>query len=78
MNLNPSCFAFGLLTALLAAVSGPPQDPPSQTAPAEAVKEPRVGVRFEGFLPGTRDEKLKGEYSVEFRIYLSPQGGEAV
>jgi len=53
-------------------------------APASARKvddeqpPPRVGIRFEGFLPGTRDEKLAGDFDVEFRIYLSPQGGDAV
>lgn len=54
-----------------------PQDPGPANVDAQR-EEPRVGVRFEGFLPGTRDEKLVGEFDVEFRIYLSPQGGDAV
>ena len=55
---------------LLRQAPPPPSKPPAP--------EPRVGVRYEGYLPGTRDEKLQGEFAVEFRIYLSPQGGDAV
>jgi hypothetical protein len=68
------------LASSLAAPSTPRQQPASPApppAPAPAA-EPRVGVRFEGLLPGTHDPELEGEFSVEFRIYLSPQGGDAV
>lgn len=78
MNMNAVCFAFGLLAALPAVHRQVPQDPAPKPPAADAAQEPRVGVRFEGFLPGTRDEKLKGEFAVEFKIYLSPQGGDAV
>jgi hypothetical protein len=58
---------------------GGPEHAQQPTPPAEpAAAEPRVGVRFEGFLPGSHDEKLQGEFAVDFRIYLSPQGGEAI
>lgn len=55
-----------------------PAAPAERPAAAEKQDEPRVGLRFEGFLPGTHDEKLEGVFDVEFRIYLSPQGGEPV
>jgi hypothetical protein len=69
-------FASLALATLLATAfqSGAPAPAPQQ---APAKPEPRVGVRFEGWLPGTHDENLEGEFQVEFRIYLSPQGGDA-
>ncbi len=78
MSMNTVLLAFGLIAALPVAFCEARQDPAPKPPAADAVKEPRVGVRFEGFLPGTRDEKLKGEFEVEFKIYLSPQGGDAV
>ena len=77
MNTNSVCIAFGLVAAIHAP-GAPAAQVPATPPPASELKEPRVGVRFEGFLPGTRDEKLKGEFAVEFKIYLSPQGGDAV
>jgi hypothetical protein len=60
--------------ACAAAIAAQDTRPPS----GETADEPRVGIRFEGFLPGTHDVDLQGEFEVEFRIYLSPQGGDAV
>ncbi len=40
--------------------------------------EPRLGIRFRGFLPGSQNPTLEGTYEVEFRIYRSPQGGEPI
>lgn len=76
MNLTSNTGASGLFAALalLTGLAQQPTAPPQ--APAEP--EPRVGVRFEGLLPGTHDDKLQGDFDVEFRIYLSPQGGDAV
>ena len=37
-----------------------------------------MGLEFEGLLPGTNDMTLNGSYEIDFRIYLSPQGGDAV
>jgi hypothetical protein len=75
MNTNWTCIALVSIVASLAGFERAQQP----TAPLEpAAVEPRVGVRFEGFLPGTHDEKLQGEFAVDFRIYLSPQGGEAI
>jgi hypothetical protein len=77
MNTHAACLLISAIAALSGALGQVPQD----NAPVPAVKpapEPRVGVRFEGFLPGTRDLKLAGEYSVDFKIYLSPQGGDPV
>jgi hypothetical protein len=44
---------------------------------AEHELEP-MGLEFEGLLPGTIDTTLNGSFEIEFRIYLSPQGGDAV
>lgn len=44
----------------------------------EGAEEPQIPLRFEGWLPGTIDPDLEGTFDVEFRLYLSPQGGEAV
>lgn len=38
-------------------------------------KRPNVPIDFVGFLPGTQDRTLAGEFPVEFSIYLSPTGG---
>ena len=73
MSLNPT---IGVCALALSALAWFQETAP--LAPKTAAPEPRVGVRFEGFLPGTRDEKLQGEFALEFRIYLSPQGGDAV
>jgi hypothetical protein len=73
MNLH---LPLALSTVVLAAFAWTARAQEPTTKPPEP--EPRVGVRFEGYLPGTRDEKLQGEFDVDFRIYLSPQGGDAV
>lgn len=65
-----ACTAPWLLAA--AALAQTPATPAAEPA------EPRIGIRFEGLLPGTHDPSLSGEFPVEFRIYLSPQGGDAV
>lgn len=58
--------------------------PPARAAAAGAdakaprEEEPTVGIRFEGWLPGTRDPKLAGTFEVAFAIYRSPQGGAAI
>jgi hypothetical protein len=67
-----------VLAAALACAVGSGWAAPREQESAPAPDEPRVGIRFEGLLPGTNDPKLEGEFGVEFRIYLSPQGGDAV
>ncbi len=51
---------------------------PAASEAEDASLDAPVGIEFEGFLPGSTDETLAGTFDVEFRIYLSPQGGEAV
>lgn len=40
--------------------------------------EPVVPLRFHGFLPGHIQRAYHGGHNVDFRIYLTPQGGEPV
>jgi hypothetical protein len=79
--------AFAVSLGLLAARSHaqetppPPTAPPPTAAPAKPVQpaeEPAVGIRFEGWLPGTHDPALAGTFKVAFAIYRSPQGGAAI
>lgn len=75
-------------SCLVAAVLGlaRAQDPAPERSAVDAgvESEPRaraerpVTIRFEGFLPGSADPQLEGLFQVEFRIYRSPQGGDAV
>jgi len=60
-----------------------PQDPLPARSEEHAVPEDQHGIappglEFEGLLPGTIDPTLSGSFEVDFRIYLSPQGGDAV
>ena len=72
------CGAIAVLLWTLLQTQQPATPLAPAVVPTNAVQSPRVGVRFEGYLPGTRDEMLAGEFAVEFKIYLSPQGGDPI
>jgi hypothetical protein len=84
MRLLALVVSIGLVTARSPAQEAPPAPPappPAAVAPAKLVEpadEPAVGLRFEGWLPGTRDPTLAGTFKVAFAIYRSPQGGAAI
>ncbi len=69
----------GGLLVLLGAISNAQE---GETLPVVEEKpvteEPRIGMRFEGFLPGSINPTLEGTYTIDFKIYLSPQGGDAI
>jgi hypothetical protein len=50
----------------------------AQESTESAQPEPRIGIEFNGWLPGSVDPALEGTFRVDFRIYKSPQGGEAI
>jgi len=68
--------SIGLVAARAPAQEQPPTPPAA--APAKPIAEPDVGIRFEGWLPGTHDPALNGTFKVAFAIYRSPQGGAAI
>ena len=51
---------------------------PAQKEAQPQKPEPKIGIQFQGWLPGSVDPELEGSFEVDFRIYKSPQGGEAI
>lgn len=68
-----ACTIVTLAVSLLLTELARSQEPPSDASPAAVGPIP---IRFEGYLPGTVNDSLAGEFDIEFRIYRSPQGGE--
>jgi len=74
--MKATMLASVLLLLPLPAHSG--QATATDATPESGREELRIGIRFEGFLPGSIDPQLAGVFEVDFRIYLSPQGGDAI
>ena len=66
-----SALVLGSILASVAIQSG-------ASAAAPGAEEPAVLLRFEGLLPGCVDPELAGTFRVDFALYRSPQGGEAI
>lgn len=63
-------------TLLVLATLGPMLADDGEAPSEQAATSPTI--RFHGFVPGSVDPSLEGKFTIEFRLYKSPQGGEPV